>query len=90
MIALALKALLTGLCQLVISWIPVVLASFVMDAIDEAMETLLEKEERKAAVTPDKADDRRLALYRKYWESFMAYSNRKANEAPSVSEGVQK
>lgn len=48
-----------------------------MDVIDEAMETLLENAEAEAEVNPDKASRRRLMLYRKYWEGFKEYRNRK-------------
>lgn len=48
---------------------------FVFDAADEVVESLLEKEELKAKITPDKSDDRRLAVLRKYfdgWKKFKA------------------
>jgi hypothetical protein len=43
------------------------------DAIDEAVETALEKQEAKAKATPDKADDRRLAVLRKYFEGWKSF-----------------
>lgn len=67
-------SVLTGLFAIVqkaaISYMPVFIVGAFMDALDEVMETLLEKYEKKAKETPEKADDRRGALYRKYWDGF--------------------
>lgn len=76
MLALAFKGLLTGLGQLAMSYLPVVLLNLFFDVLDEVMLTLFEKAEAKAIATPEKSDDRRLALYRKYWEGFKEYRQR--------------
>lgn len=48
----------------------------VFDGVDEAVETALEKEEAKAKLTPDQADDRRLAVLRKYFEGWKKFSKK--------------
>ena len=80
MLQLALKSLISGFSKIVMSYIPIVLGNMFIDAFDEAMESLLEKAEKKANETPDKSDDRRLALYRKYWEGFKEYRKRNGKE----------
>jgi hypothetical protein len=40
------------------------------DALDEGVETALEKVEARAKATPDQADDRRAAILRKYFDGW--------------------
>jgi len=47
------------------------------DATDEVVETKLEAEEKKAKETPEKADDRRLAVFRGYFEDYKKYRKSK-------------
>jgi hypothetical protein len=75
-IAAALKGLVLGLGKMALSYLPVVLWELFFDLLDEGMLTLLESAEAKAKASPEIADDRRLALYRKYWENFKEYRNR--------------
>lgn len=74
--AMIVKSLMAKLVSIFLGFVPVVAFNVVMDIFDEAMETLLEKAEATAKLTPEKSDDRRLTLYRKYWESFKDYRAR--------------
>lgn len=42
----------------------------VFDLIDEGVETALENAEKKAKASPEKSDDRRIAVMRKYFEGW--------------------
>lgn len=48
-----------------------------VDSMDEIMLEGIEKYKAKAALTPDKGDDRRAALCEKYWKDFTAVAEAK-------------
>jgi len=85
-LAFALKGVFGYAAKLLISYLPVIVLQAFFDALDEIMKTFLENGEKKAKETPEFKDDRRFALYRKYWEGFMAYKNGQ----PSPSESSDK
>lgn len=82
MIPAMLRSLGSAVFSVAVSYLPVVALNLIFDALDEAMETLFENEQAKADATPEAADNRRLALYRKYWEGFKEYRDRKKSASP--------
>lgn len=46
------------------------------DALDEGVESALEKEEANAKATPIESDDRRIAIFRKYFEGWKNWSKK--------------
>lgn len=65
-----LRSSLSSLLPMIFSWFGANALQMIFDAIDEAVETVLEKEEAKAKLTPEVTDDRRLYVLRKYFEGW--------------------
>ncbi len=76
MLVSLLQGALVKFGALAIQYLGVSLLSMFFDAIDEAVESVLEKEEKKAKETPEDVDDRRLALLRKYFEGWKVFSKK--------------
>lgn len=69
MIKTALIGVLSLLHKGFLTMLPVFVLEIFLDALDEAAESFLESAEAKAKKTPEKKDDRRVALLRKHWSS---------------------